>query len=92
MFLLRLIESTNTKIRALKRPAFGFRSSPALIGLAMLALGWVPPNPGRPHPLTSARRQPWPAPASTRPDQHAPPGAGVKDLRPLRGRPSGADP
>ena len=44
-----LIESTNTKIRLLQRIAFGFRSTDALIALAMLALGGIrPPLPGRP--------------------------------------------
>lgn len=43
-----LIESTNTKIRLLQRIAFGFRSTDALIALAMLALGgFRPPLPGR---------------------------------------------
>ena len=43
-----LIESTNTKIRLLTRIAFGFRSSDALIALAMLALGGQRPAlPGR---------------------------------------------
>jgi transposase len=43
-----LIESTNTKIRLLQRIAFGFRSTDALIALAMLALGGIrPPLPGR---------------------------------------------
>jgi transposase len=43
-----LIESTNTKIRLLRRVAFGFKSADALIALAMLALGgFRPPLPGR---------------------------------------------
>lgn len=43
-----LVESTNTKIRLLTRIAFGFRSSEALIALAMLALGGHRPAlPGR---------------------------------------------
>ena len=43
-----LIESTNTKIKLLQRIAFGFRSTDALIALAMLALGgFRPPLPGR---------------------------------------------
>ena len=43
-----LVESTNTKIRLLTRVAFGFRSSEALIALAMLALGGHRPAlPGR---------------------------------------------
>jgi transposase len=43
-----LTESTNTKIRLLTRIAFGFRKPEALIALAMLALGAVPPQlPGR---------------------------------------------
>jgi transposase len=43
-----LTESTNTKIRLLTRIAFGFRKPEALIALAMLALGAVPPElPGR---------------------------------------------
>ena len=43
-----LIESTNTKIRLLTRIAFGFRSPPALIALALLALGGHRPAlPGR---------------------------------------------
>jgi transposase len=43
-----LIESTNTKIRLLTRIAFGFRSTDALIALAMLSLGGHRPTlPGR---------------------------------------------
>jgi len=43
-----LIESTNTKIRLLTRIAFGFRSTDALIALAMLSLGGHQPVlPGR---------------------------------------------
>ena len=43
-----LIESTNTKIRLLQRVAFGFKSTDALIALAMLALGGFRPElPGR---------------------------------------------
>ena len=43
-----LIESVNTKIRAITRMAFGFHNATALIGLAMLALGGLrPPLPGR---------------------------------------------
>lgn len=34
-----LIESTNTKIRLIKRMAYGFHSADALIALAMLNLG-----------------------------------------------------
>jgi hypothetical protein len=46
-----LIESVNTKIRLLTRIAFGFRSAPALIALAMLRLGGHRPAlPGRPDP------------------------------------------
>ena len=49
-----LIESVNTKIRLLTRIAFGFRSAPALIALAMLSLGGHRPDlPGRPHPRIS---------------------------------------
>jgi transposase len=49
-----LIESVNTKIRLLTRIAFGFRSAPALIALAMLSLGGHRPNPpGRPNPRIS---------------------------------------
>ena len=36
-----LIESTNTKIRLITRIAFGFKSSDALIALALLSLGEV---------------------------------------------------
>jgi transposase len=44
-----LVESVNTKIRLLTRVAFGFKSSDALIALAMLSLGGLcPPLPGRP--------------------------------------------
>jgi transposase len=43
-----LVESVNTKIRLLTRIAFGFRSTKALIALAMLGLGgYCPPLPGR---------------------------------------------
>lgn len=43
-----LIESTNTKIRLITRMAFGFKSTDALIALAMLALGGYRPDlPGR---------------------------------------------
>lgn len=43
-----LIESVNTKIRAITRMAFGFHNPAALIGLAMLALGGLRPAlPGR---------------------------------------------
>lgn len=43
-----LIESTNTKIRLITRMAFGFKSTDALIALAMLALGgYRPALPGR---------------------------------------------
>ena len=43
-----LIESVNTKIRAITRMAFGFHHPSALIGLAMLALGGLRPAlPGR---------------------------------------------
>jgi transposase len=46
-----LIESVNTRIRLLTRIAFGFRSAPALIALAMLSLGGHRPTlPGRPNP------------------------------------------
>jgi hypothetical protein len=49
-----LIESVNTKIRLLTRIAFGFRSAPALIALAMLSLGGHRPDlPGRPNPRIS---------------------------------------
>ena len=49
-----LIESVNTKIRLLTRIAFGFRSAPALIALAMLSLGGHRPAlPGRPNPRIS---------------------------------------
>jgi hypothetical protein len=49
-----LIESVNTKIRLLTRIAFGFRSAPALIALAMLSLGGHRPVlPGRPNPRIS---------------------------------------
>lgn len=42
------IEAVNTKIRLLTRVAFGFRSTDALIGLAMLTLGGHRPRlPGR---------------------------------------------
>jgi transposase len=42
------VESVNTRLRLLPRIAFGFRSTDALIGLAMLALaGLCPPLPGR---------------------------------------------
>lgn len=42
------IEAVNTKIRLLTRVAFGFRSTDALIGLAMLTLGGYRPRlPGR---------------------------------------------
>jgi transposase len=44
-----LVESANTKIRLLTRVAFGFKSSDALIALAMLSLGGLcPPLPQRP--------------------------------------------
>ncbi|TAN32021.1 ISL3 family transposase [bacterium] len=43
-----LIESTNTKIRLITRIAFGFKSTDALIALAMLSLGgYRPALPGR---------------------------------------------
>jgi transposase len=44
-----LIESTNTKLRLLTRMAFGFRSTDALIALAMLGQGGLGPTslPGR---------------------------------------------
>jgi len=43
-----LVESVNTKLRLLTRIAFGFRSTNALIGLAMLSLGGLcPPLPAR---------------------------------------------
>ena len=43
-----LIESTNTKIRLIMRIAYGFRSTQALIALAMLTLGGHTPTlPGR---------------------------------------------
>lgn len=43
-----LIGSTNTKIRLITRPAFGFKSPDALIALAMLSLGGHRPQlPGR---------------------------------------------
>jgi transposase len=50
-----LIESVNTKIRLITRIAFGFRSTQALIALAMLSLGGHKPIlPGRsPHPRMS---------------------------------------
>jgi transposase len=42
------VESVNTRLRLLTRIAFGFRSTDALVGLAMLALGGLcPPLPGR---------------------------------------------
>ena len=42
------VESVNTRLRLLTRIAFGFRSTDALIGLAMLSLGGLcPPLPGR---------------------------------------------
>lgn len=42
------VESVNTKLRLLTRIAFGFRSSEALVALAMLDLGGLcPPLPGR---------------------------------------------
>ena len=42
------VESVNTRLRLLTRIAFGFRSTDALIGLAMLSLGGLcPPPPGR---------------------------------------------
>ncbi|MFV0434399.1 MAG: transposase, partial [Leucobacter sp.] len=42
------IEAVNTKIRLLMRVAFGFRSTDALIGLAMLTHGGHRPRlPGR---------------------------------------------
>jgi hypothetical protein len=44
-----LVESVNTKIRLLTRVAFGFKSSDALIALAVLSLGGLcPPLPQRP--------------------------------------------
>jgi transposase len=43
-----LIESTNTKVRLITRMAFGFKSSEALIALALLSLGGHRPTlPGR---------------------------------------------
>ena len=49
-----LIESVNTKIRLLTHLAFGFRSTEALIALAMLSLaGHQPVLPSRPHPRIS---------------------------------------
>jgi len=42
------VESMNTKIRLITRMAFGFRSTDALIALAMLSLGgFCPPLPCR---------------------------------------------
>lgn len=42
------IEAVNTRIRLLTRVAFGFRSTDALISLALLSLGgYCPPLPGR---------------------------------------------
>jgi len=42
------VESVNTKLRLLTRIAFGFRSTEALVALAMLDLGGLcPPLPGR---------------------------------------------
>ena len=42
------VESMNTKIRLITRMAFGFRSTDALIALAMLSLGGLCPSlPGR---------------------------------------------
>jgi transposase len=42
------VESVNTRLRLLTRIGFGFRSTDALIGLAMLSLGGLcPPLPGR---------------------------------------------
>jgi transposase len=42
------VESVNTRLRLLTRIAFGFRSTNALIGLAMLSLGGLcPPLPAR---------------------------------------------
>lgn len=44
-----LVESLNTRIRLLTRRAFGFHSSPPLIGLAMLSFGGLQLSlPGRP--------------------------------------------
>jgi len=43
-----LVESTNTKLRLLRRVAFGSRDTDALIGLAMLSSGGYRPDlPGR---------------------------------------------
>lgn len=43
-----LVESTNTKIRAITRAAFGFRKPEHLIALALLARGGSRPDlPGR---------------------------------------------
>ncbi len=42
------VESLNAKLRLIMRRAFGFRSTDALIGLAMLCFGGLcPPLPGR---------------------------------------------
>jgi transposase len=47
-----LVESANTKIRALTRVAFGSRSPEALVAMAMLALGGVCPElPGHGRPV-----------------------------------------
>lgn len=46
------IEAANTRIRLITRVAFGFRSTDALIAMAMLVLGgYCPPLPGRSAPL-----------------------------------------
>jgi transposase len=51
------IESVNTRLRLLMRVAFGFRSTDALIALAMLSLGGLcPPLPGRPRRRRRAPR------------------------------------
>lgn len=47
-----LVESTNTKLRAIHRRAYGFHSPQAMIALGMLALGGLCPKlPGRPEPI-----------------------------------------
>lgn len=51
------VEAVNTRLRLITRIAFGFRSTDALIALAMLSLGGLcPPLPGRrPAPSSPAR-------------------------------------
>lgn len=50
------VEAVNTRLRLLIRVAFGFRSTDALIALAMLSLGGLcPPLPGRPAPAPKPR-------------------------------------